>query len=233
MPACPSCRPRTTSSSSAANALDARGGWRRPRQAHAAYRILNTATHPVRRTVHVRRISAFVAVSRFVAAVHRTARDQSAVLPNFVPRPPPVQPAAGTARHGIAFVGRLTEDKGIRDVLVLAEQLTDVPVTIVGTGTLESEVRARAAELPNVVLTGFVPHAEAARIVRESRARRLAVALPRSRRPRRRRGDGGRHACSRLREAEGLRVRRRRRSGRRRAARPAGARHGVSPPARR
>jgi glycosyltransferase involved in cell wall biosynthesis len=156
-----------------ASALDARGGWRDRDDAQAAYRVLNSATHPVRRTMHVRRVSAFVAVSRFVAAVHRRHGIDATVLPNFVP-PPPAQPAAEPPRRGIAFVGRLTEDKGIRDVLVLAEQLPDVPVTIVGTGTLESEVRARAAELPNVVLTGFVPHAEVARIVRESEL----VALP-------------------------------------------------------
>jgi glycosyltransferase involved in cell wall biosynthesis len=151
-----------------AGALDARGRWRDDDEPRLSYRVLNTATLPLRRHVHVRRVSVFVAVSRFVARIYGRHGVESTVLPNFVPASPtPPEPCA--LRSGIAFVGRLTADKGIHDVLSLAAALPDVPVTIVGTGALEHEVRAAAARLPNVILTGFVPPAEVSRIVAHAR----------------------------------------------------------------
>jgi glycosyltransferase involved in cell wall biosynthesis len=145
--------------------LDARGGWRDRDDLRASYRLLNSATHPVRRRVHVRRVTSFVAVSRFVAAVYARHAIAATVLPNFVPPRLGESKLDTSQRSGIAFVGRLTADKGIFDVLALAAALPDVPVTIVGTGTLEAEVRSRAVMLPNLTLTGFVAHPEAARIV--------------------------------------------------------------------
>ena len=156
-----------------AGALDARGRWLDEEESRLSYRALNTATLPLRRHVHARRVSAFVAVSRFVARIYRRHGIESNVLPNFVPgTDAPPEPLEG--RNGIAFVGRLTADKGIHDILALAGALPDVPVTVVGTGTLEHEVRSAAARLPNLVATGFVPPSEVSRIV----AHAQLVALP-------------------------------------------------------
>jgi glycosyltransferase involved in cell wall biosynthesis len=152
-----------------AGALDARGRWRDGDEPRASYRLLNTATLPVRRLVHVRRVDAFVAVSRFVAQVHRRHGIESSVLPNFVPLRAAADVAGIEQRRGIAFVGRLTEDKGIYELLALAQAMPAVPVVIVGTGTLEPEVQRRAATLPNVTLTGFVPPAEVRRILTRAR----------------------------------------------------------------
>jgi glycosyltransferase involved in cell wall biosynthesis len=151
-----------------AGALDARGGWRDADEPRMSYRALNTATMPLRRHVHVRRVTAFVAVSRFVARVYRQHGIEATVLPNFVPSSS-TPPEPFVSRSGIAFVGRLTAEKGIRDVLLLAAALPDVPVTIVGTGALEHEARSVAARLPNIVLTGFVPPSEVSRIVSHAR----------------------------------------------------------------
>lgn len=152
-----------------AGALDARGGWRDGDEPRISYRLANTATLPLRRLVHVRRVSAFIAVSRFVAGIYRRHGIESSVLPNFVARSAEVSIAGLEDRSGIAFVGRLTIDKGIRDVLQLAAALPDVPVTIVGAGALENEVRERASGLSNITLTGRVSPTEAARIVANAR----------------------------------------------------------------
>jgi glycosyltransferase involved in cell wall biosynthesis len=152
-----------------AGALDARGGWRDTDEPRASYRLLNTATLPVRRHVHIRRIASFIAVSRFVARVYSAHGIEASVLPNFVVRPAGFTVVRPEARNGIAFVGRLTIDKGIRDVLLLASALPNIPITIVGAGTLEKEVRSRASALPNVTFTGFLAPAEAARIVASAR----------------------------------------------------------------
>ena len=157
-----------------AGALDARGRWRDGDEPRASYRLVNTATLPVRRHVHVRRVTAFVAVSRFVARIYGRHGIEASVLPNFVAPTAGAAVLALQARSGIAFVGRLTADKGVRDVLSLATALAEVPVTIVGTGTLEDEVRSSAATLPNVTMTGFVSPAEVALIV----ARARLVVLP-------------------------------------------------------
>ena len=152
-----------------AGALDARGRWRDGDEPRATFRALNMATHPVRRLVHVRQVASFVAVSRFVARIYGRHGIDASVFPNFAARPTGVDAAGLEARSGIAFVGRLTVDKGIRDVLELASALPDEPVTIVGAGTLEEEVRSRASTLPNVTLTGFVPPARVSHIVAGAR----------------------------------------------------------------
>lgn len=151
-----------------AGALDARGRWRDDDEPRLSYRVLNTATLPLRRHVHVRRVAAFVAVSRFVARIYGRHGVESVVLPNFVPSSPTASESS-TSRSGIAFVGRLTADKGIHDVVSLAAALPAVPVTIVGTGSLEHEVRNAAERLPNILLTGFVEPSEVRRIVAQAR----------------------------------------------------------------
>jgi len=152
-----------------AGALDARGGWRDEDETRASYRLVNSATHPVRRLVHVRRVTAFVAVSRFVAGVYGRHGIEATVLPNFVARQQSNTPNSFSERSGIAFAGRLTRDKGILDILSLAAALPDVPVTVMGTGLLEGEVRARATALPNLTLTGFVDPTRVVGIVNRAR----------------------------------------------------------------
>lgn len=89
------------------------------------------------------KVDAYIALSRF-------ARDRfvEAGLPaerihvksNLVFEPPPSEPLV---RRGALFVGRLSEEKGVRD-LIAAWQGLEIPLTIAGDGPLESELRRSA-----------------------------------------------------------------------------------------
>ena len=67
----------------------------------------------------MRRVSVFVAVSRFVARVHARHGIVAEVLPNFVP----VRDGHGRSfddRDGVVFWGRLRPEKGVDDVIEMA-----------------------------------------------------------------------------------------------------------------
>jgi glycosyltransferase involved in cell wall biosynthesis len=154
-----------------ASPIDVRGGmWDRdePRLRH---KLLNTATVPIHRRVHVSRVTSFVAVSRFVQRVHAQRGIASVVIPNFVAS---IRNGDGaipdfSRRSGVLFLGRLRPEKGVPDVVELARSLPDVPVTIVGTGDLEDWLRAQAATIENLEVTGFVTDPELASIVQGAR----------------------------------------------------------------
>lgn len=153
-----------------ASPIDARGGRWDGDETRLRYQLLNSVTRPVRRRVHAPRVAVFVAVSRFVARVHARYGIDATVLPNFVPDADDVAPPlAFDAREGIVFLGRLRHEKGVLDVLELARRLPDVAVSIVGSGTLEGEIRRRAVELPNLVVAGFVPHPGVRELLRRAR----------------------------------------------------------------
>jgi glycosyltransferase involved in cell wall biosynthesis len=141
-----------------ASYLDHRGGWIDRDESKLSFRALNTATYILRRGLHARKVDAWIANSRYVAARHETRGIASTVLPSFV------EPAIGAApgfsdRHGAVFVGRLHEEKGVRDVLQLAELLPSIKVSVVGHGPLEGEVAAAAGRLPNLDFAGSLDRA--------------------------------------------------------------------------
>ncbi len=118
-----------------ASALDDSGGRIDRLEARPRYRALNTALHPVRARLHVPAIAAFVAPSRHVAQAYRVDAE---VIPPFAP--PAGSSAPGfEARHGVAFAGRLTSEKGVAELLRLGR---DMEVTVAGAGPLEADVRA-------------------------------------------------------------------------------------------
>jgi glycosyltransferase involved in cell wall biosynthesis len=152
------------------SALDARGGWRDKDETRLRYRLLNTSTFPVRRRIHVRRVRAFVSVSRYVARVYQAHGITSSVLPNFLTEtrgsrslPPYID------REGIVFVGRLQREKGVADVVELARRLPDIPVTIAGAGELDAYVSEHAKRLDNLTALGFVGSEVLAELVRHAR----------------------------------------------------------------
>jgi glycosyltransferase involved in cell wall biosynthesis len=153
-----------------ASALDARGGWRDVDEARSRYRLLNTSTLFIRRRVHVPRVAAFVAVSRYLARIYRSHGIASTPLPNFLPAARDSTPLPTFAeRQGIAFIGRLRPEKGVADVVALAERLPTIPVTIVGSGMLDAYVAEHAARLDNLTATGFLAAPEIETVIRRAR----------------------------------------------------------------
>ena len=146
---------------------------------HACYRDSRPATavvaamitvHRVRRT-WARDVDQFVVLAAF-------ARDRLieggipprlvTVQPNFVDQQP--RPVDGPG-EGFLFVGRLTEDKGVRTLLAACEQLPDgIRVSIAGTGPLEQEVVAAASTNPNIVYLGRLDQAGVSEAIGRARA---------------------------------------------------------------
>ena len=81
--------------------------------------------------------------------------------------PPPYED-----RGGAVFFGRLTEEKGARDLVDLARLRPELSVTVAGRGPLAGTLQSAAAELPNLHVTGFV---DAAEVTRRLRTARLAL----------------------------------------------------------
>lgn len=155
-----------------ASPVDHRGGRLDRGDAARSVRWLRAALGAVRRGVHVPRVTAWIAVSRFVAERYATHGIHAEVIENFV-EPAARGPRPGfEQREGVVFVGRLTPEKGARDMIGLAEALPEVPVQVVGRGPLAEEIRAAAGELDNLTYTGELHGEEvSARI----RAARIAV----------------------------------------------------------
>ena len=110
-------------------------------------------------------------------------------------------------RPYLAAAGRLVKMKGFQRLIPLMRYLPEVDLRIAGTGPYEAELRALAADLPNVHFEGLLGGAGAGPAVPRRPGGRGAVAVPRDVRLRRARGlrgaDAGRSstkAAGRLRE---------------------------------
>jgi glycosyltransferase involved in cell wall biosynthesis len=79
------------------------------------------------------------------------------VKPNFASDPGELAPAP---RHGALFVGRLSPEKGVRE-LIEAWQAVGYPLRVVGDGPLAAELRARAPA--NVTFLGRISSSEVRR----------------------------------------------------------------------
>jgi glycosyltransferase involved in cell wall biosynthesis len=74
----------------------------------------------------------------------------------------------------VAYLGRLSKEKGIDDVLEAARILPKVEFTIAGNGPLAAKVIEAQRKLPNVNYTGFLDAREARELV----GRSLACVMP-------------------------------------------------------
>jgi glycosyltransferase involved in cell wall biosynthesis len=152
----------------AAGWRDHRGRWIDHDESELSARALNTATYALRRGLHARRVDAWIANSRYVAARYEARGVASTVLPAFV------DPATGDLpgfadRRGVIFLGQLHPEKGVRDVIELAELLPSIEVTVAGHGPLEGEVAAAAGRLPNVTFAGSLDRAGVLECLRRAR----------------------------------------------------------------
>jgi glycosyltransferase involved in cell wall biosynthesis len=147
---------------------DHAGRWMDHDESRRSVRALNDATFAVRRMLHARAVDVWIANSRYVAGRHATLGIEATVLPCFV------EPAADgrpsfSERSGALFVGRVDADKGVRDVLRLAELLPSIDFTLAGRGPLEAEVAAAARRSPNVTFAGGLDRADVIALLRRAR----------------------------------------------------------------
>jgi glycosyltransferase involved in cell wall biosynthesis len=143
-----------------ASPTDHRGRWLDDGDAARSVRWLRTALAVTRRTVHVPRVAAWIAVSRFVADAYARRGIRAEVLENFIEAPARDSRPPFEDRSGIVFVGRLAPEKGVRDVLALAHEVPEIPVEVVGRGPLAEEVTAAARRLGNLTYAGELDGAE-------------------------------------------------------------------------
>lgn len=128
-----------------------------------------TATLAVHRVVgtYRERVSAYVALTEFQRALIVSGgglpADRITVIPNFVDPDPGM---STEARKGLLYVGRLSEEKGVKPLLAAARHLPG-EISIAGDGplALHAEVAARESA---VLLLGRLDPAEVLRRLRSS-----------------------------------------------------------------
>lgn len=151
-----------------ASTIDDTGGWRDRDEERAAYRTLNTALFGVKRLFHRSRVNKWISVSRSTAAAYREHGIPTTVLPNFT-RISTEAPLCFENRQGILFLGRLTEEKGLRHVLELPNHLPQYPIMIAGDGPLSAEVERSASRFSSVTYLGKLDGSAVARQLASAR----------------------------------------------------------------
>jgi glycosyltransferase involved in cell wall biosynthesis len=95
-------------------------------------------------------------------------KEKIAVKPNFVDPDP--EPGPGDGGY-MLYVGRLTEEKGLRTLLQCWKDGSDLPpLRIVGAGPLQDEVREAAAKMTNVEWLGSKSGEEVATLMKHAKA---------------------------------------------------------------
>lgn len=131
------------------------------------------------KAVRVARTAALTRVLKdaTIGIIHVSERGRSTIAPHLssqarqfqlanpvrIDRRPPADPASSKQ---IAFVGRLTREKGAH-ILAEAARLADVPTVFIGDGPLADEIRAIN---PDAHITGWRPMDEVAAMLRNVRA---------------------------------------------------------------
>lgn len=68
----------------------------------------------------------------------------------------------------IVFYGRIGEEKGIRVLMSIWNEITDIPLVVMGGGPLEEEFRRWAEKRKNVLFLGYTQHDKCLSIVKGS-----------------------------------------------------------------
>ena len=129
-----------------------------------------TAIHKLRGTYR-KRISRYIVFTDFARSLFLRSSlgvptEKFVIKPNFV-----ADPGCDVGHDGekYLFIGRLTEEKGIR-VLMEAARRHEFPLQIIGGGPLEDEIAAAAKELPHVEYLGLTPRERVLELLAEGRA---------------------------------------------------------------
>jgi len=109
-----------------------------------------------------RHVDAFVAPSRFTAAMHAERGFSRPLehLPHFLDRADEDWKRPGPRPHErpyFLFVGRLERIKGLQTVIPLWADVHQADLLIAGTGTYENELRALAGSNPRIKFLGALP----------------------------------------------------------------------------
>ncbi|MFZ0707714.1 MAG: glycosyltransferase, partial [Candidatus Korobacteraceae bacterium] len=116
-------------------------------------------------------VTTYIASSEFCRALliqHGLPGNKIVVKPHFAPERFP--PRNGLGDYAI-FVGRLSEEKGILQLLELWRSLADIPLLVVGSGPLEQRARQfiQDSQLANVTFAGRLAHDETLGRIRKAR----------------------------------------------------------------
>jgi glycosyltransferase involved in cell wall biosynthesis len=152
---------------------------------HGCYRNSTVATAPLTVSLVMNRARWHSDVTRFLC-VSRAQRDilvnfgmpaeKMAVKYNFVPEPRARRSGLGDY---ILFLGRLTEEKGLRDLMAAWDRVSTrttlpVPLVLAGAGPMEREVAEWAGSRSNVAFLGLRTRADC----EELTAKAVAVIAP-------------------------------------------------------
>ncbi|MFE1951684.1 glycosyltransferase [Streptomyces sp. NPDC059524] len=163
------------------------GGSPLPAVRHGCYRGSRLATVPLAVSLSANRRRWWSGATRFLC-ISQAQREVLvgagmpaeliAVKHNFVPEPE-VRRAETSAGEHLLYLGRLAEAKGVRLLMTAWDELAadggvGVPLVIAGTGPLEREVAAWAADRDDVRYAGLLDPAESRKAV----ARAVAVVAP-------------------------------------------------------
>jgi glycosyltransferase involved in cell wall biosynthesis len=157
-----------------ASPFDSSGSWWDTNESRFSFQALNSATFLARYAVHRPRVDRWIAVSDSVARRYRDERGiECTVIPNFTsPSGKPVVPHS--KRDGILFLGRLSQEKGIEDLLKVAKLDPDTKFIFAGDGPLRDRVVEAAKTFPNIDYRGFVNKSEGSELIRSA----VACAMP-------------------------------------------------------
>jgi len=131
------------------------------------------AVHRLRGTWS-REVDAFIALTEFARARFVTGglpAERIHVRPNYVPDPIAIRAESRSDQGHAVYVGRLSEEKGIR-VLIEAWKAVPIPLVVLGDGPLGDEIRAAAPS--HVDFRGHVSHMK----VLETMARAAFAVVP-------------------------------------------------------
>ena len=114
-----------------------------------------------------RKVSKYIALTEFAASRYVKAgfdKESLVVKPNFLPT------RSSVINHDesnyAVYVGRLSEEKGVRTLLKAWTKISDLPLKVLGDGLLRSEMEAYANENTlNVEFLGFMPNEQALEVI--------------------------------------------------------------------
>jgi len=150
----------------------AHGCYRKSRAASAAVTAM-LATHRALRTWQTK-VDAYIALSEFARKKHIAGgipADRLAVKPNFIHPDPGARAPDETGKYAL-FVGRLSEEKGLRGLLSAWKRLGQaIPLFLLGEGPMRDEIAPQmgTSGLSASALVGNVPREEVLRWMRSAR----------------------------------------------------------------